>query len=697
MKIEIENIIEDLAQKMEQVIFFVGAGISVESGSPTGDDVIGISAQELYKKFSNNTNGQEIKELITLKARPETLFNYFEILRKRSELVQKQELPSVENLLHDVLQNMQPSKIHFSLAQLLKKEKCKMIFSLNYDSLIEKAFYALKNNYKQKTIDLVHKKEDFKKLNEKIIKGIEPSIPTIVKLHGHLSEQETQSYQNEESSLQYALLHLIPMDPEKADCLRIVMKNYILVFLGCSGNDDFDITPILLGQKAKKIIWINHWRDTLVITPTLDSKSYVTNPFKIIQQQNVNSSTKENIYITIDTCEFVNRVLRNLNLSNSDFNGGGAVLANGARRWEVGFKKWLTQQPDPLPLLVIGNLLRDFGLPEKAFNLLQDLNIEQNDNLDKSLQIEAELLKVQLLHHLGEFEDARVHIDNLIKMLPKLYPNNKGIRIRFHCQALKRRAFMVRDQALLSKDSNIRTELRKDAQQTFENWEKLLKENKSRFDTKEWEDLMYELNRDWAWLDRDTGKLQKALDRIDSQQSQDPYNQIKARVDGGWFALDEAKRRYLKHLDKVDNYVTKAMEYFTQAINLSEENSYLDIKANGLRSRAHVFLFQQMLEPNNFDYFRSSRIDLDDALGIYQSLGQEIERGMTLYDLALCTLAQRKLEDAMTLAKQANEILSISGDNISKYKLSSLLEDLKNRLPYERQFINNLDHILAES
>ena len=132
------------------------------------------------------------------------------------------------------------------------------------------------------------------------------------------------------------------------------------------------------------------------------------------------------------------------------------------------------------------------------------------------------------------------------------------------------------------------------------------------------------------------------------------------------------------------------------AIDLAEQNSNLEIKANALRSRAHVFLFRQMIDPMNINNLKPTKNDLDKAIEIYTVLWQESERGNTFYDLALYSHANRETSDALIFAKRAHDILRVSGEAIVKDKLSELISDLKNGLPYERHFIKNLEHLLAD-
>ena len=132
----LEKIIRNLAAEINDVVFFVGAGISVESGSPTGNNIIRISAQQLSDRLSKNSNTDKVNELLTTRARPETLFNYFEVLREPGGINKETGIPTVQSLLQNVLMDLHPSKIHFALAALLLNQKCQMLLSLNYDSLI---------------------------------------------------------------------------------------------------------------------------------------------------------------------------------------------------------------------------------------------------------------------------------------------------------------------------------------------------------------------------------------------------------------------------------------------------------------------------------------------------------------------------------------------------------------------------------
>jgi len=697
---DLDKLLDELSEDMENVVFFIGAGISVPSGSPTGFDVVNESIRILSERIKELKCQKKIRDLLVKRARPETLFNYFEVYRDHGN-ADTRKTKNTDDILNSALNGLKPTFIHNAIASFLNDGKIKTILSLNYDSLIEDAAKA------KTELDVIHTPEHFETLILDLSQSQYSPLNRrrIVKFHGHLQPVQHSSVSLESGSLQYALLHLVPMNQDKAKCLRWFIRNHTLVFLGCSGNDDFDIAPILMGEEAKRLIWINHAPQSNMVVPTADPETYLTNPFKIIKRQNERGKCNH-VHLTIDTGQFMKILLEKSGLSVRQFER--KVLA-GKDRFRKSFKNWIQEQPKRLPELVMASLVRDFGAPHLALELLDNTNVEGND---PNLECELRILKVELHHLAKNYRTGREIAKNLLKYIDNCYgfekaePLEKRVAVTYECQAHKRLAFMIRDEAQQVTDIKLRRALREEADNEFRQWETKLKTNKHVFKEPDFSSQSYQLNRDWAWLDRDAGKLTVALRRIERSKPKDPYNLAKSRLDGGWFAFDEAKRRSLKGLEKKDDFEKKAIEFFTEAIDVCKKQGFVDIEANALRSRAHVYIYQSMFrektgkEENtviiNEKLKQDAERDMNEALRLFVSLGQDVERGITLYDLALFHHAHRDTQKARDYANQASIFLETGARRDALDKLNRLKRDLQENNPYERHFIENLGHIINE-
>lgn len=698
---DLDQLIIELAEDIENVIFFIGAGISAPSGAPTGFDIINESAIILTTRISESGLKKKVCDLLRNRARPETLFNYFEVFSNKGNADTKR-TSNTESLFKKVLIGLKPSFIHNAIASFLDEGKINTILSLNYDTLIEDAVKSITE------LDIIHTTQDFATLIEGLTqyRSNIHGRPRIVKFHGHLQKGQKGSKSSDSGSLQYALLHLVPINPDKAKCLKWFIENCTLVFLGCSGNDDFDIAPILMGGKAKRFVWINHKPWSTMILPNADPETYLTNSFKIIKRQN-ELGPRQHIYLTIDTGQFMDMLLNKSGLSITRAPTKESI--KGRDLWKDEFETWLQDQPELLHYLVMARLIRDFGNPILALDLLKSAKEHCND---PNLLCESEIMKIELLHLTEHYKESR----DIAKGMLSCIDTNFGINnptpledkkaILYQCQAHKRLAFMIRDEAQNTKDTNKRQTLREEANCEFQQWEKKLQKYQNLFEPAEFRSLSYQLNRDWAWLDRDAGRLTAALDRIERTKPEDPYNLAKSRLDGGWFAFDETKRRFLKDMENKDFYEKKAIELFTEAIDVCNEQGFVDIQANALRSRAHVYIYQAIFREysskegnknNRFEELKeNANNDLQEALRLFISLGQDVERGITLYDLALFHHAYRDTQKARDYVNQASVYLEAGARSDALDKINRLKRDLHENVPYERHFIENLSHIISE-
>ncbi|VVB69325.1 SIR2-like domain protein [uncultured archaeon] len=228
--------LEAIAIPGKKMAFFVGAGISVDSGLPN------------FKDFSKNIIssigpvGWDSKEvdMICDSLRPEVL------------------IQAIQQVLGDSILEFfgwLDSKVtnpnHHFLALALKNGHC--VFTTNVDTLIEQACKQL-----GAPCHLTVDKGDYDAL---VTSGDRPQIDfssRLFKLHGTIDplEDGLDKYESIRFALDRVGLGLIGAQRE---VLTGGLSNYDFVFLGYSGNDHFSVQPVLKEEdpkrKAKKIYW----------------------------------------------------------------------------------------------------------------------------------------------------------------------------------------------------------------------------------------------------------------------------------------------------------------------------------------------------------------------------------------------------------------------------------------------------------
>jgi len=167
-------------------------------------------------------------------------------------------------------QSKKPNNHHYLIAKILKNKN--YVITVNFDNLIELAL--LKNDTpKEKIIPVINEFDFLKYYNpEKLTNN--GFIP-IYKIHG--SYRNLISGENTLDSLittihalgQRKSKHTIfSIEPYKSFAFKKILENRILVVIGYSGSDDFDVIPTLKKIKnIKCILWVNH--ETESLTPKI--------------------------------------------------------------------------------------------------------------------------------------------------------------------------------------------------------------------------------------------------------------------------------------------------------------------------------------------------------------------------------------------------------------------------------------------
>lgn len=230
----------------QRCIFLAGAGCSINppSNFPSGKEM-----KEELLKFTCAES--EIENILKLKElRFETLL---EIIRSQ--------LDNEMKILEYFEQCNKPNAIHFFLADMINEGHT--VITTNFDFLIE---YALiKSNHSKDSIFSVITENDYKKYKN-ILEYKNTGNKFLFKIHGSMKDILTET-----STKEYLLslirkigpykseFDLFFVEPYKGVLLNKLLNNANLILLGYSGENDFDIIPILKKyHKLKRILWVNH-------------------------------------------------------------------------------------------------------------------------------------------------------------------------------------------------------------------------------------------------------------------------------------------------------------------------------------------------------------------------------------------------------------------------------------------------------
>lgn len=234
------------------VTFLIGAGCSVNEPSclPSGkkmmEGIIEFSCHQDFKVIIENLISEK-------KLRFEQLVEIF------IELLDKN-----KSCIHFFSECKYPNSIHLFLARMIKKGH--FVLTTNFDSLIEYALIEI--GIPRSQILPVITKEEFQ-LYDNPYDLFKKKKLSIYKIHGSPSDiiKNTPKTELEESLIvttqsfvkDKSGLNIFELEPYKQKAIENLLNNRVLVVMGYSGSDDFDIIPTLESLDGiNEIIWISH-------------------------------------------------------------------------------------------------------------------------------------------------------------------------------------------------------------------------------------------------------------------------------------------------------------------------------------------------------------------------------------------------------------------------------------------------------
>ena len=283
-----ENDLEILIPSEENLVFLVGAGISID--------------------FPTNLlpATQFISNLLYLCAPEEEIENLIELKSLRYEMIAE----IIQRYIDYNLEFMnyfdlitQPNLNHFFFANIIKNGHA--IYTTNFDYLIEFALKEIVDKDKILNIIPVITKTDFTTYKNPFGTFQNGKYP-LYKLHGAKRNiitniKTTESLVTTMSAFGKGNKFLSLESYKKASFIETCNDN-ILIVMGYSGRDDFDIAPMLRQlHNIKRIIWIEHQSNDNIEMFEFNPKHAFIIPKNLSQTERllaeISSNTEAEVYI----------------------------------------------------------------------------------------------------------------------------------------------------------------------------------------------------------------------------------------------------------------------------------------------------------------------------------------------------------------------------------------------------------------
>lgn len=246
------------------VAVFCGAGISKNSGLPLANEL----KQYILEKLP--IDKKDIEEIMA------SNLPFEAFMENISENI------DISKIL-EIFEKGEPNTNHILIAKLAKRGYIKMIYTTNFDLLIEK---ALEKEELTRNIDfeVYHEEEQFSRIN---FENVEPDKIRIFKIHGSVANIDSLR-------TTMKLVASKTLSDKRFNTIRYLFSTGIhkkVLILGYSCSDELDITPQIqsVDGKQKEIIFIDHNSDMEKIE---DIKiKDVKNPFKKFNGTRIISKT----------------------------------------------------------------------------------------------------------------------------------------------------------------------------------------------------------------------------------------------------------------------------------------------------------------------------------------------------------------------------------------------------------------------
>lgn len=324
---------------------FLGSGASFNSGIPTGGDLVWHFKKEILssKKIINGKKFTDLK----IEANKQIIQNYFDqrgdsnIANPYSHYFKECYPDSLvrKEFLTDLVRDKKPSIGFLCLSALVERQKFNVVWTTNFDDLIDKAITSL--NYKSCQIVSPD--------NASSVQQFDSDIPTVVKLHGDFRYDPLQNTDEELQELE-ASLHTKFLNASTQKGLLVV---------GYSGSDKSVMATL---EKAlekpnafpKGLIWCI----PKGLQPTNELEALI---------EKAHEQNKRSGFLEIDSFDyFLHEIYRACELSNTH------IDAIASERFEQRQAFRLSQNPSvTLPILL--NAIKAKSFPKTALTTKTNL------------------------------------------------------------------------------------------------------------------------------------------------------------------------------------------------------------------------------------------------------------------------------------------------------------------------------------
>jgi len=217
-------------QNSKQIMWFLGAGTSRSAGIPTATDIV----WDLKKKYYCNQENQDIEDHdINKKAIKEKIQSYFDS-KGYPKLGSKDEYSFYFELMFGTDYDLQqryikelfsPPEMHLSighraLAAILEMGIGKIVFTTNFDKVLETAFSKISG----KNLPVYHLEGSYAALNALN----NEDFPIYAKIHGDFRYKSIKNLERD----------LLKNDEKIQECFKAAANRYGLIVSGYSGRDD---------------------------------------------------------------------------------------------------------------------------------------------------------------------------------------------------------------------------------------------------------------------------------------------------------------------------------------------------------------------------------------------------------------------------------------------------------------------------
>ncbi len=332
--------LSDIIHTNNKYAFFVGAGISKNSGLPLAGELMNYIINSLTKGLE--VDEEDIKQInvstIQFELFIQTLFEY-----------------NVSPKMYDFFKNGYPNNNHKFIAKMCKSGYAKTILTTNFDMLIEKALDDEGVKYKVYYSDEHFENIDFDENSVKLIK-----------IHG--------SIENEESLI--TLMHQV-LDNNAREIRRPLIEHVFkngnhdaVLIVGYSNSDKFDIIEVIenIENSDIKVYYVNHTNDDNIYIENMNwiIGKWHDNPYKKFKGNIINGKTDGIVK------EFWTNLLDDDYITGSNYND---------INWKEYIDKYIGKLNKWEKYTILGaifNNIRYYGLSKKYFEKAISCSNEKN-------------------------------------------------------------------------------------------------------------------------------------------------------------------------------------------------------------------------------------------------------------------------------------------------------------------------------